>query len=77
VGGSGFKIKDMRTWQGTVTAIREVKTIKDCCTTASAFKKAQLQVAKKVSAQLHNTPSIALASYIDPAVFAPLRGKML
>jgi DNA topoisomerase-1 len=67
--GGSFKPKDFRTLKGTTTAMDEVakvpapKTFKD-------YKKAVMDVAKKVAAKLGNTPTIALQSYIMPSIFS-------
>ena len=66
--GGGFKTKDFRTLLGTRTAMQEVaktqapKTEKD-------YVKAVKAVATIVSKKLGNTPTVALQSYISPAVF--------
>jgi DNA topoisomerase-1 len=70
--GGSFKPKDFRMLKGTETARDAVaatpppKTFKD-------YKKAVMDIAKKVSTKLGNTPTIALQSYISPHVFAPWR----
>jgi hypothetical protein len=68
--GGGFKTKDFRTHLGTQTATDAMKAV-DAPTDAKSYKKAVMRVAKVVSDKLGNTPSIALASYISPTVFAP------
>ena len=66
--GGGFKTKDFRTLLGTRTAMQEVakmpmpKNEKD-------YVKAVKAVASVVSKKLGNTPTVALQSYISPAVF--------
>ena len=66
--GGGFKTKDFRTLLGTRTAMQEIakmpapKTEKD-------YVKAVKAVATIVSKKLGNTPTVALQSYISPAVF--------
>jgi DNA topoisomerase-1 len=73
--GGGFKTKDFRTLLATRSAMKQVeqaeppKTEKD-------YKKRVLEVAKAVSARLGNTPTVALQSYINPAVFAPWRSAL-
>lgn len=67
-----FKPKDFRTLKATRMAMDLVergavpKTDKE-------YKRAVKDVAKKVSTALGNTPSIALKSYINPAVFTKWR----
>jgi DNA topoisomerase-1 len=67
-GGKDFTPKDFRTWHGTMQAVRIVESTPRP-KTEKEFKAAQREVAKQVSASLGNTPAVALASYIDPAVF--------
>lgn len=69
----GFKVKDLRTLVGTGEAL---KIVGDAPppeppdpADERAVKRAKLEVAKRVSALLGNTPSVALESYIDPTVF--------
>jgi DNA topoisomerase I len=70
LGGGGFKTKDLRTLKATriandmVQDMTPPKTMKD-------YKAKVKEVAIAVSKQLGNTPTIALQSYINPAIFAP------
>lgn len=68
--GGHFKTKDFRTHVGTSTAMREVAGMASP-TNAKEYQKLTKEVGKRVSAVLGNTPTVALQSYIDPAVFAP------
>lgn len=61
-------VKDFRTWHGTNEALKAMKSMPKP-KTATAFKKAQREVLKKVSRHLGNTPAVAKASYIDPSVW--------
>ena len=70
--GGGFKTKDFRTLVGTKSAQASLAN-RDAPKDAKAYKKAVKEVATEVSQVLGNTPSVALASYINPAVFAPWR----
>jgi DNA topoisomerase-1 len=70
--GGHFKTKDFRTHLGTSTAIKEMENHPKP-TNEKEYRKAVLAVAKKVSAKLGNTPTIALQAYINPAVFASWR----
>lgn len=63
-----FKIKDLRTYRANVVALSAMAGIPKP-TTAAEFKKARAEVARAVSAVLGNTPSVALSSYINPAIF--------
>lgn len=68
-GGAEFKVKDFRTWHGTNEALKAMEGM-DAPTNVSQFQRQRLEVARKVAAHLGNTPTVALAAYIDPAVFA-------
>ena len=67
-GGDQFKVKDFRTWNGTCRALEVISTHEPPKTKAE-FTKMRATVGKEVAAHLGNTPTVALASYIDPAVF--------
>jgi len=70
--GGGFKTKDFRTAKGTSTAIGLVSKA-PVPQNPKEYKKAVRGVATKVSQVLGNTPTVALQSYIDPAVFSGWR----
>lgn len=70
--GGSFKTKDFRTLLGTTLAMRMVER-EPAPRTQSEYRKAVMAVAKRVSAALGNTPTVALQSYINPVVFAPWR----
>lgn len=70
--GGGFKTKDFRTHLATDTAYSLVEKI-PAPKNEKEYKKAVMAVAKEVSSKLGNTPTIALQSYINPAVFAQWR----
>lgn len=65
IAGAAYTAKDFRTWQGTVVAARSL---------AQAFKngltspEAERAAIKEAAAWLHNTPTIARDSYINPRV---------
>lgn len=67
-GGEEFKVKDFRTWNGTCKALETITELPEPKTKAE-YAKFRNQVGKQVAAHLGNTPTVALASYIDPAVF--------
>lgn len=67
-GGKGFKVKDFRTWNGTNMALKTLQGMPEP-TNAKEYAKLRLHVGKVVSQHLGNTPTVALESYIDPAVF--------
>ena len=69
----GYKTKDFRTLLANDLAERAMKGVpkpKD----EKTYKKSVLAVAKQVSSRLGNTPTVALQSYIHPAIFAPWQG---
>ena len=67
-----FMIKDLRTVRANEVALAELKKIKKPPTTLKEFMKMRLEIAKVVSAQLGNTPAMALQSYINPTVFSTI-----
>jgi DNA topoisomerase-1 len=70
----GFTPKDFRTWHGTDQALRLIKDM-PLPKTAKELKEGTKKVATGVAAFLGNTPSVALSSYIDPAVFSKWKAK--
>jgi len=68
-GGAGFKVKDYRTYVATKEALKAVDSM-PAPTTASGYKKARNVVGDIVSSKLGNSRTMALNSYIHPAVFA-------
>lgn len=72
--GGKFKTKDFRTLRGTREAQSLMKAIKPP-TSAKEYRKSVMVVAKGVATKLGNTPTVALQSYIHPAVFAPWRAS--
>lgn len=71
--GGGFHTKDLRTLKATRIANNLVQGQKPP-TSAAQYKKMVKEVAIQVSKQLGNTPTIALQSYINPAIFGPWQG---
>lgn len=69
----GFKLKDLRTYHGTLHAFALVEAM-PVPSSKSELAKARREVAVAVSEKLGNTPTVALASYIDPSVFAKWEG---
>jgi DNA topoisomerase I len=67
-GGSGFTVKDFRTYIGTLTAFRKVKTM-PLPRTRSEFKRYRTEVGETVAQELGNSTRIALNSYVAPEVF--------
>lgn len=68
IGYSDFSPKDFRTWHGTAQALLEVKR-HGTPSNDKEMKKLRAAVGKRVASYLGNTPTVALASYVDPAVF--------
>lgn len=64
--------KDFRTYVANSTALGAIRML-PVPENETAYKKSVREVAKRVSVKLGNTPVIALASYINPAVFAHWR----
>jgi DNA topoisomerase-1 len=73
--GGGFKTKDFRTLLGTREATRQMGKISSP-NSQKEYMKAVREVAVKVAEKLGNTPTVALQSYIHPAVFSPWRSRL-
>lgn len=67
--GPEFLVKDLRTYLANEIALSAIAEM-DAPKTLAEFRKARKAVAVAVSNSLGNTPSMALSSYINPAVFA-------
>ena len=65
--GDGFTAKDFRTWGGTLVAARALARHGAPEDDADA-KRALSSAMRKVAAELGNTPAVARASYVSPAV---------
>ena len=70
---SEFLLKDLRTYHANVVALREIGKMRAPRTQAE-FRRQRREVAVAVSAELGNTPALALSSYINPSVFTPWIG---
>lgn len=66
--GGDFKVKDLRTWNGTALA-RELLKEYEAPTSVEQDKALKKIISTAVSEHLGNTPIMALNSYIDPAVW--------
>ena len=66
--GSEFTVKDFRTYLGTLTAFRKIKTM-PLPQSDREMKRYKKEVAKTVGQELGNSPAIALKSYVSPEVF--------
>lgn len=69
VTGVAFHAKDLRTVRANAVAYREVRLMPNP-TDQRSYDRQRMDVARAVSAELGNTPKIALDSYINPSVFA-------
>ena len=67
--GSEFMVKDFRTYLGTLTALRKVKTM-PVPGSQREFARYRKAVGEAVARKLGNSPAIALKSYVSPEVFA-------
>ncbi|GAA3709062.1 DNA topoisomerase IB [Zhihengliuella alba] len=65
IAGPGFSAKDFRTWQGTVVAARSLARSYRAGDTSPGAVAAAMKAAAE---WLHNTPTIARDSYVDPRV---------
>ena len=65
--GEGFTAKDFRTWGGTLLAAVELEK-HDAPVSEAQAKRVLAQVMRKVGDELGNTPAVARASYVSPAV---------
>jgi DNA topoisomerase-1 len=68
----GYKTKDFRTLLANDLAANEISSL-PTPKSEKEYKKAVMEVAKRVSVRLGNTPTIALQSYINPVVFGGWR----
>lgn len=73
--GAKFKVHDLRTLHGTAKAVELINAHaqKEPFKTLKEFKAAQKEISTAVSAELGNTPSMALKSYIAPQVWSKWR----
>ncbi len=75
--GGAFTAKDFRTLRGTIMAAETLARI-GTVDTATQRKRAETLAVRATSEALGNTPAVARASYIDPAVFSAYeRGRLL
>lgn len=70
--GGGFTAKDFRTWGGTLTAAVALAEHGPPESEAQA-NRAIAAAMRRVSAELGNTPAVARASYVSPAVIEQFR----
>lgn len=75
--GGAFTAKDFRTLRGTIMAAETLARI-GTVDTATQRKRAETLAVRATAETLGNTPAVARASYIDPAVFSAYgRGRLL
>jgi DNA topoisomerase-1 len=75
--GNGFTAKDFRTWGGTLVAASELAR-RGPADDGGEAKRVLARVMRKVGHELGNTPAVARASYVSPAVVdAYLEGRTL
>jgi DNA topoisomerase I len=65
--GVGFTAKDFRTWGGTLAAARGLAD-RGLAETAADERRILAAVMRRVGEELGNTPAVARASYVSPAV---------
>jgi DNA topoisomerase-1 len=70
--GGGFTAKDFRTWGGSLTAAVALAEHGPPASEADA-KRALAAAMRRVGEQLGNTPAVARASYVSPAVIEQFR----
>lgn len=70
--GEGFTAKDFRTWGGTLTAAVALAQHEAPKSEAEA-KRVLAGVMRRVAEELGNTPAVARASYVSPAVLEQYR----
>jgi DNA topoisomerase-1 len=70
--GEGFTTKDFRTWGGTLAAARGLAD-RGIPETAADERRILASVMRRVGAELGNTPAVARASYVSPAVLEQWR----
>jgi DNA topoisomerase-1 len=71
----GVKPKDFRTYLGTAAAMELVASM-PAPSSEKEYRSARKRVGEEVSRLLGNTPTVALASYVAPAVFGPWDAEM-
>jgi DNA topoisomerase-1 len=79
ISGAPFTAKDFRTWAGTVLCASELARIaRERGDVRPARKQLAAAAVKAVAARLGNTPAVARASYVSPAVLDGFaRGRVL
>jgi DNA topoisomerase-1 len=73
-GSKGFTVKDFRTYLGTLTAFKKIRTMTPPHS-AQEFKRFRKEVGRTVAGKLGNSPTIALNSYVAPEVFCAWEGN--
>jgi len=74
ISGNNYTVKDFRTYHGTRIAHDELQQYLGKTFTKKEKQKIVKEVSTKASEYLHNTPTMALQSYIDPMVWEIIGG---
>jgi DNA topoisomerase-1 len=76
--GAPFSAKDFRTWAGTLLCASALARAHAGAAERQSRKRIANAALKEVAARLGNTPAVARASYVSPAVFAGFaRGRVV
>ncbi|WP_041450694.1 DNA topoisomerase IB [Anaeromyxobacter dehalogenans] len=77
--GAPFTAKDFRTWAGTVLCASELaRREREIVPGRTSRRQLEVAAVKVVAGRLGNTPSVARASYVSPAVLQAFgRGKVI
>lgn len=67
IAGHGFTAKDFRTWQGTVVA---ACSLSRSSRSGASSPQAMTAAVREAAEWLHNTPTVARESYVNPRVLA-------
>jgi DNA topoisomerase-1 len=74
-GGSGFMVKDFRTYLATTTALRKINVM-PLPKNKREYRSYRRRVGEVVAKKLGNSPTIALNSYVAPEVFCPWQAPL-
>jgi DNA topoisomerase-1 len=72
----GFKLKDLRTFHANEVALSMMQQRKTPPKTLTEYKKRRNEIGDAVAAELGNTRTVALASYVNPMVFQSWRDRL-
>jgi DNA topoisomerase-1 len=68
ISGAPFTAKDFRTWAGTLLCASELARRAEALAPRASRKKVAAAAVKAVAVRIGNTPAVARASYVSPAV---------